>query len=200
MPNTIEAESSMKTTKEMADFDKIGLCKGIQPANRWLARLEREMKIVGGQATPEELFEAEEILIEDDAATWVDSSPRYRRIIDNRKYATDNDVMEFEEALRIQFPSRNAPVLEERSWREEIKNFNQKLGESLKEYYGRTQELLRRGHARDERMDGVTTLSPIEAVMLSVVVSAFLKGINDYQVRTAVLMRSKSISKSLRTA
>ncbi|RKF74559.1 hypothetical protein GcM3_089023, partial [Golovinomyces cichoracearum] len=67
-------------------------------------------------------------------------------------------------------------------------------------YYGRAQEQLRRDHARDERIDWVTTLSPTEAVMLSVVVSAFLNGINDDQVRTTVLMRSTSISKSLCTA
>ncbi|RKF55532.1 hypothetical protein GcC1_203016 [Golovinomyces cichoracearum] len=126
MPNTIEAENSIKITKEMADFDKVGLHKGIQPANPCLAQLEREMKRVGRQATPENLFEGVEILFEDDAARWVDSSPSYRKIIDNRKNATENVVMEFEGALQSRFPSRRAHFLDERSWREKIGNFNQK--------------------------------------------------------------------------
>ena len=131
----------------MADFDKIGLYNGPQPPNRCLARLDQEIRRVGRQATPEELFEAVEILFEDNAATWLDSNPRYRRIIDGRKDATGEDRAEFEEALSSEFSSKTTTILDERSLREEIGNFSQGCEESLKAYYRRAQELLRRSHA-----------------------------------------------------
>ncbi|KAI0997390.1 hypothetical protein K3495_g10795 [Podosphaera aphanis] len=88
----------------MEDYDKVGLFRGTQLASRWLARLRHERRRVGRGSTPEEFFEAVEILFDDDAAFWLDSSVRYRRMIDNREKATKEDVEEFETALRGEFP------------------------------------------------------------------------------------------------
>ncbi|POS81791.1 hypothetical protein EPUL_006475, partial [Erysiphe pulchra] len=185
---------------EMADYDKVGLYKGNQPASRWLARLSREMKRVRRDSTPEDFFEAVEILFEDSAANWLDSSARYRRIIDNRENATEEDVIEFKSALQSEFPAKSLVGRDERNLQEDIGSFSQETEEPLSSYYGRAQELLRRSYGRDARTDGSSPLSPIEAVVLSGIVSAFLGGLADDKVRTTVLMRSSDVSKSLRGA
>ena len=184
----------------MADFDRVGLFKGKQPASRWLARLVYEEKRVGKKSTPEEFFEAVEILFEDDAAMWLDSSARYRRIIDDRGNATKEDVEEFQAALKIEFPTKTPCSRNEKTLQEDIGGFAQGPEESLSSYYGRAQELLRRSHGRDAVAGGSSPLSPIETVVLSGIISAFLRGLVDVQVRTTVLMRSTDVTKSLRGA
>ncbi|TQS34083.1 hypothetical protein Golomagni_05547 [Golovinomyces magnicellulatus] len=167
----------------MADYERVGLFKGNLPANRWLAWLDREMRRVGGQSTPEDFFEAVEILFEDEAATWLDTSARYRSMIDNREAATSEDVEEFRTALRCEFPAKTPSLLNERNLQQDIGNFEQNLGETLSSYYGRAKELLRQSHGRDIPTDGKSPLAAIEVVVLNNVVTAFLGGIMDDRVR-----------------
>ena len=58
-----EIKMETKTSSELADYDRVGLYKGNQPASRWLARLSREVKRVGEVSTPEGFFEAVDVEI-----------------------------------------------------------------------------------------------------------------------------------------
>ncbi|RKF65581.1 hypothetical protein OnM2_006021 [Erysiphe neolycopersici] len=138
---------------EMADYDKVGLYKGNQPASRWLARLSREMKRVRRDSSPEDFFEAVEILFEDSAANWLDSSAQ------------------FKSALQSEFPAKSLVGRDKRNLQEDIGSFSQETEEPLSSYYDRAQELLRRSYGRDARTNGSSPLSPIEAVVLSGIVS-----------------------------
>ncbi|POS82298.1 hypothetical protein EPUL_004695 [Erysiphe pulchra] len=185
---------------EMADYDRVGLFKGKQPASRWLARLAYERKRVGRKIIPEEFFEAVEILFEDDAANWLDSNVRYRRIIDNRESATMEDVDEFETAMRCEFPTKSPNIRDERTLQEDIGNFSQGPDETLYSYFSRAQKFLKRSYGRDVKVDGSPPLTPIEMVVLSGIISAFLGGLKDNKIRITVLMKSTAVSGSLRTA
>ncbi|KAI0990836.1 hypothetical protein K3495_g17351, partial [Podosphaera aphanis] len=121
-------------------------------------------------------------------------------MIDNREKATKEDVEEFETALRGEFPTKTPTVLDEKNLHEDIGSFEQGPEESLRSYYGRAQELLRKSHGRDATSDGSSPLAPIEMVVLSGIITAFLRGIRNDQVRATVLMRSTTIAKSLRSA
>ncbi|KAI0996300.1 hypothetical protein K3495_g11879, partial [Podosphaera aphanis] len=82
----------------------------------------------------------------------------------------------------------------------EINNLEQGPEESLRAYYGRSQELLRRSHGRDAPEGGASLLAPIEAVVLSNIVAAFLGGLTDDSIRSTALARPNILSGSLRGA
>ncbi|RKF59009.1 hypothetical protein OnM2_063021 [Erysiphe neolycopersici] len=72
--------------------------------------------------------------------------------------------------------------------------------ESLADYYGRARELLRRSHGRDVIINGSSPLSPIEQVVSPGIISAFLGGIKEDDVRKAAMMKSMTTTRSLRAA
>ncbi|KAI6249325.1 hypothetical protein HI914_02668 [Erysiphe necator] len=120
------------------DFSRSGRFDGSIPASRWLARLAFDLKKGDGKILPEEFLEAVEILLDGDAAMWLDSSKMFRDIIDNKQQATENDVEALKEALKAEFPIRV------------IRSFKQLPEEPLLTYYGRAKHLLRRAYGRDE--------------------------------------------------
>ncbi|RKF83269.1 hypothetical protein GcC1_004031 [Golovinomyces cichoracearum] len=181
----------------MADYDKVGIYDGGKPASRWLARLAYERKRVGRENTPEDFFEAIEILFEGEAAIWLDSSSRFRRMVDSREKATEEDVNQFKVAFQSQFPAKVEDTKQEGNLPAEIGSLEQKRDENLASYYERAKELLRRSYGRDIPIDGNFPLSPIEIVVLNNIVAAFVGGIGDDRVRSAVLMESTSSSGSL---
>ncbi|TQS31332.1 hypothetical protein Golomagni_08390 [Golovinomyces magnicellulatus] len=111
-------------------------------------------------------------------------------MVDSRDKATKEDVEEFKMAFQTEFPARSLNVREEGNGPEE----------SLRAYYGRSQELLRRSHGRDAPEKGASVLAPIEAVVLSNIVAAFLGGFTDDSIRSMVLARPNILSESLRGA
>ncbi|TQS31430.1 hypothetical protein Golomagni_08290, partial [Golovinomyces magnicellulatus] len=190
----------MTTVPVMADYYKVGPVDGKKPASQWLARLAYEKRRIGNEGTPEDFFEAVEILFEEDAASWLNSCSRYRRMVDSRDKATNEDVEEFKMAFQTEFPARSLNVREEGNVSAEINSLEQGPEESLRAYYGRSQELLRRIHGRDAPEKGASVLAPIEAVVLSNIVAAFLGGLTDDSIRSMVLARPNILSESLRGA
>ncbi|RKF82278.1 hypothetical protein GcC1_016040, partial [Golovinomyces cichoracearum] len=148
----------MTNVPVMADYYKVGSVDGKKPASQWLARLAYERRRVGNKGTPEDFFEAVEILFEEDAASWLNFCSRYRRMVD-------------------EFPARSLNVREEGNVSAEINSLEQGPEESLRAYYGKSQELLRRSHGRDAPEKGASLLAPIEAVVLSNIIAAFLGGL-----------------------
>ncbi|RKF82279.1 hypothetical protein GcC1_016038 [Golovinomyces cichoracearum] len=181
----------MTNVPVMADYYKVGSVDGKKPAGQWLARLAYERRRVGNEGTPEDFFEAVEILFEEDAALWLNSCSRYRRMVDGRDKATKEDVEEFKIAFQAEFPARKLNVQEEG---------NVRSGSILRAYYGRSQELLRISHGRDAPEKGASLLAPIEAVVLSNIIAAFLGGLVDDSIRSTVLARPNILSESLRGA
>ncbi|RKF62841.1 hypothetical protein OnM2_030045 [Erysiphe neolycopersici] len=146
------------------------------------------------QILPEEFLEAVEILLDGDAAMWLDPSKKFRDIIENRQQATENDVEALKEALKAEFPSR---VVErtEGNVQQEIRSFKQLPEEPLLTYYGRAKHLLRRAYGRDEPVQVntgmlVNPLPPLEKMMLSGIVSAFVEGLVDAELRSLAIRRS----------
>ncbi|RKF55791.1 hypothetical protein OnM2_086043 [Erysiphe neolycopersici] len=102
--------------------------------------------------------------------------------------------------MRCEFPTRAPNIRDERSLQEDIGNFSQGYNETLYSYFSRAQELLKRSYRRDAKTNGSSPLTPIETVVLSGIISAFLIGLEDYKIRITVLMKSTVVSGSLRTA
>ncbi|RKF83176.1 hypothetical protein GcM3_016020, partial [Golovinomyces cichoracearum] len=163
----------------VADYYKVGPVDGKKPASQWLARLAYERRRIGNKRTPEDFFEAVEILYEEDVATWLNSYSRYRRMADSRNKATKEDVEEFKVVFQIEFPARSLNVREERNVSAEINRLEQGPEESLRAYYGRSQALLKRSHGRDAPEKGASLLAPIEAVVLPNIMAGFLGGLTD---------------------
>lgn len=176
------------------DFSRSGRFDESIPASRWLARLAFDLKKGDGKILPEEFLEAVEILLDGDAAMWLDSSKMFRDIIDNKQQATENDVEALKEALKAEFPIR---VVErtEGNVQQEIRSFQQLPEEPLLTYYGRAKHLLRRAYGRDEPVQVntgmlINPLSPLEKMMLSGIVSAFVEGLFDAELRSLAIRRS----------
>ncbi|RKF82276.1 hypothetical protein GcC1_016041, partial [Golovinomyces cichoracearum] len=121
-------------------------------------------------------------------------------MVDGRDKATKEDVEEFKIAFQAEFPARSLNVREEGNVSAEINSLEQGPEESLRAYYRRSQELLRRSHGRDAPEKGASLLAPIEAVSLSNIIATFLDGLVDDSIRSTVLARPNILSESLRGA
>ncbi|KAM3084949.1 hypothetical protein ACMFMG_003393 [Clarireedia jacksonii] len=128
------------------------------------------------------------MLLDGTAAERLDSTPRIRRIMDNLSKATEKDVEIVKEWLLEEFPAEVSDISES-NIQSEIESFAQKKDEALFAYYQRAQNLLRRAHARDKPRTGSESaaLTQLEEVMLSIVVNAFVKGIEDDMLRRTVV-------------
>ncbi|RKF61974.1 hypothetical protein OnM2_037097, partial [Erysiphe neolycopersici] len=112
-------------------------------------------------------------------------------MIDNRENATEQHVAEFTEQLSAQFPAKLVTYTEG-NLQNDTKNFAQKESETLTAYYQRALHLLRRSHSRDSPMKAATgkPLVPIEQSVLNSIISAFLDGLRDEEVRGEVFSRA----------
>lgn len=128
------------------DFSRSGRFDGLIPASRWLAF---DMRNGNNIASQEEFLEAVETLLDGDAVMWLNSSKKFREMIDRRYDATLNDIEMFKEALVAEFPIH---VIErtEGNVQQEIRIFKETPEESLLKYYGRAKNLLRKACGRNE--------------------------------------------------
>jgi len=86
---------------------------GKSSAARWLTKLGYDFEQSGQVPPPPSLYlKAIDMLFVGDAATWLDSTPQMRHIVDNRATATATDVKESEDALKEQFPAALTTVPE----------------------------------------------------------------------------------------
>ena len=83
---------------------------------------------------PSLYLKAIDMLFVGDAATWLDSTPQMRYIVDNKAMATVTDVKEFEDALKEQFPAALTTV-PEISAQAQMDTLAQEASKPLAAYY-----------------------------------------------------------------
>jgi hypothetical protein len=175
----------------LPDFANAGRYNGDIPASRWITRLIYDFKKAGQPVPDPELFlEAVEMLLEGEPARRLDSTPRIRRLIDNREAAAAAHVNTVKEWLMEEFPTSVEDVTEI-DVQSEIESLEQGPAEALASYYQRTLGILRKTHGRDRPRDTdrSTTLSGLEVTMLNCVVNAFVKGLFQDNLRKAALQK-----------
>ncbi|KHJ30201.1 hypothetical protein EV44_g3593 [Erysiphe necator] len=180
-------------TDNLPKFEQAGrfLGEGYSGA-RWLSRLDYDFKTAGHKITsPEIFFFAIDILFEGEAASWLDSNPVLREIVDNRDSATDKQVADFKAQLIERFPAKLVNHTEG-NLQNDIKTFAQRESEPLTAYYQRAVHLLRRSHGRDTPRNASAgrPLVPIEQSVLNSIISVFLDGLRDEEVRCEVFSRA----------
>ena len=134
--------------------------------------------------------QAIEMLLEEEPARRLDSTPRIRRIIDKRSTATKEDVNTIKEWLTEEFPTSVQDITES-DVQTEIENLAQEKDEALATYYQRVVSLLRRTHGRDKprEKDTASALSGLETTMLNCVVNAFVKRLRGDELRRPCLYK-----------
>ncbi|CAD6500186.1 BgTH12-04289 [Blumeria graminis f. sp. triticale] len=159
---------------------------------RWLSRLEYDFRTAGHTTvSPENFFFAIDILFEDEAAGWLDSTPELRAFIDDRQNSTDEQVAEFKQQLIEMFPAKLVNHVEG-NLQNDIQDFMQKEAEPLTAYYQRALHILRRSHGRDAPRTAALgrPMIPIEQTVLNSIILAFLNGLREEDVRCEALSRS----------
>ncbi|KAI0999008.1 hypothetical protein K3495_g9189 [Podosphaera aphanis] len=71
-------------------------------ANHWLSRLNMDLK-KASLKIPEDFFEAVDILYEDKAANWLDTSSRRKKVVEHKESTTEKDMNDFKKAICICF-------------------------------------------------------------------------------------------------
>jgi len=181
------------------DYKRSGEYDGSIPASRWLLKLTHDFKTARLYPPSPELFlESIEMLFHGEAAKRLDSTPRIRRIVEDRDTATDTEVEEVKNWMQEEFPKEISDTVEE-NLQSEIEHLGQNETESLQNYYLRTVNILRRAHGKDRPRPANTDtrLSGLEEVMLDTMVSAFVKGLRDNRVRRSSLEKDAATAGSL---
>ncbi|POS81909.1 hypothetical protein EPUL_006756 [Erysiphe pulchra] len=184
----------MPDAMTLPSFDQAGrfIGDGGSSGARWLSRVNYDFQKVRHVTPPPNLFfYAVDILFDGEAASWLDSTLMIREMIDNREKATEQHVAEFKEQLISHFPAKLVTYIEG-NLQNDTKNFAQKESETLTAYYQRALHLLRRSHGRDSPMKIAAgkPLVPIEQSVLNSIISAFLDGLRDEEVRGEVFSRA----------
>ncbi|RKF61117.1 hypothetical protein OnM2_044072 [Erysiphe neolycopersici] len=178
-------------------FRNIEQFDGSIPASRWLARLSFDLKKGGYIASPEQILEAVEILLEGDAPTWLDSSRVFHEVVDERNEATENDVEMLKEAFIAEFPPRTVKKLEG-NVQQEIRTLKQLPEETLLAYNGTAKHLLKRAYGRDEPV--LHLRKRFKHFVTPGKVSAFVEGLFGAELRSLVIRRSTMSCSSLLAA
>jgi hypothetical protein len=120
----------------------------------------------------------------------LDSTPRIRKLIDNRDTATDNDVNVVKEWLMEEFPT-SVDDITEIDVQTEIKSLEQGPTEALGAYYWINLGILKRTHGRDRSRDTkkASALNGLEIMMLNRIVNTFVKGLSQNDLQKAALQK-----------
>ncbi|KAI6245779.1 hypothetical protein HI914_06265 [Erysiphe necator] len=191
-----EKLSSIKMTENYSDYTLCGRFDGqkVTPS-RWLTRLNMDLK-KASLKKPEYFFEAIDILFEDKAANWLDTSPRWRKVVYDKENATERDVNDFKKAICTYFKSNQEQT--DHNIHSDLRNLAQGPNEPLEKYYQRSLDILSRSHCRDEPLaeSGDECLKPLKVVFLSGVITAFIEGIHYPELRSNVLFKASNTKKN----
>ncbi|KHJ35286.1 hypothetical protein EV44_g5494 [Erysiphe necator] len=138
------------------------------------------------------------ILCTGDAANWIDSTPRVREQITNRKNATEASVAYVKCALEERFPGCVSDQTE-LSIQSEVENLRQGSEEPVATYYARTVRLLNRTRGQDKpkaESVGLPLTGP-EEFTLSAIIMAYTRGLFDEILRKEVFAKSGASCSSL---
>ncbi|KHJ30504.1 hypothetical protein EV44_g3147 [Erysiphe necator] len=184
-------------TENYSDYTLCGRFDGqkVTPS-RWLTRLNMDLE-KASLKKPEDFFEAIDILFEDKAANWLDTSPRWRKVVDNKENATESDVIDFKKAICTHFKSNQEQT--DPNIHSDWRNRAQGPNEPLKKYYQRYLDILSRSHCRDEPLaeSGDECLKPLEVVFSSGVITALIEEIHNPELRPNVLFKANNTYYSL---
>lgn len=163
-------------------YQTCGKYDGSEPAGRWLRKLTYDLKEAGVEETPEVFFESIDLNLSGEAVDWVDSTPQFQIFTEQIEVPTKEDVKRFKVAFLARFPAKFSFDESEDTIQEDTNNLIQGRNETLSEYYGRAQHLLRRSHTRDKPSGDADSLSPAERILLGGVIKAFLRGCQKPQI------------------
>ncbi|RKF61610.1 hypothetical protein GcC1_154004 [Golovinomyces cichoracearum] len=176
----------------LPSFDQAGRFSGGGSSGaRWLSRLQYDFQKAGYNSPPPHLIFYAVYILFGEAASWLVSTPMLRLMIDDREQSTKEQVAEFKEHLSARFSSQIIDY-SEGNIQHDIKAFSQVKSEPLMAYYQRALHLLRRAHGRDNHksLTGAKALAPFEQVVLISIISAFVEGLQDEDLRNEVFSRS----------
>lgn len=162
-------------------FDFCRTYDGSEPASRWLKRLEFELRgdSRSGIIAPEHYLSSVDLLLVGDAADWAESSPEISTLFAGSH--TSESLDRFLSLFKERFPTKSIETIPT-TFSEELEGLHQNAEESLTSYYQRTIQITYRFGARD-RLPGGPPLSILESSILDLIYSAFLKGLQDLELR-----------------
>ncbi|POS83489.1 hypothetical protein EPUL_004982 [Erysiphe pulchra] len=141
------------------------------------------------EETPEVFFESIDLNFSGEAADWVDSTPQYQIFTEQLKKPTIDEMKDFKTALVARFPAKFSVDRSEDTIQEDTGNLTQGSNETLEEYYGRAQHLLRHSHTRDTPVEGASSLSPSERILLRGMIKAFIRDLHDNSLKRTIVTR-----------
>lgn len=142
-----------------------------------------------------------DMLLEGKAATWLDSNPRVRALVDLGMEATVDTIRELNGALKEEYPAAIMDTAEI-SAQMPMDTLTQGQDEALAAYYHCTTNILRRTHGKD-RLRTLSSntapppLSGLEEFTLGCIVNALVKGIYDPHLRRKVMNHGGTTCRSL---
>ncbi|KAI0999003.1 hypothetical protein K3495_g9193 [Podosphaera aphanis] len=178
-------------------YQTCGKYDGTECAGRWLRNLSFDLEEAGVEETPKVFFQSIDLNFIQEPAKWLDGTPQFRRLTEQTDEPTENDVKDFKRAFKARFSVDYRDELSEETVQDDISNLAQGTKESLSDYYGKAQHLLRRSHARDAPEAGGEPLKPIEKMVVNGVIRAFVRGIRDENLKKTILMRPEKLPSSL---
>jgi len=165
------------------DFKLSGVFRGKpgESASRWLKKYEWDWKSVSksGDISPEDFFSGIEILFDDDAADWIESTPAVSELI---QYPSDKNVQLFKSMFISQYSVKNGE--RSTSFHHEISNLRQGESEGLHGYYRRALLLLQQIGIQDASSEA---LSRVESLMLDNVIDHWIQGLAEPEIRRETL-------------
>lgn len=167
-------------------------------ANRWFRKFDYEMSgfCIDGRIPADKYLSFLNMLLTEDAAEWADSYPDAIRLLEDPN-PTQETVDSFKALLCDRFPSRIVEVVPV-PFDVELSELKQKEDESLASFYKRVLSLMQRVGARDRPIAGSTALTILESSMLDMILRAFIRGINDLEVRKETIRGMIAIDRSLK--
>jgi hypothetical protein len=125
------------------------------------------------------------MLAEGKAATFIDS---FHRALCDKQDPSLTDLEKLESALKFEFPPILVDIVET-PVQDQIRELSQLKDEGFQAYTQRVGILLHKSGGKDKAKGGLTELSMLEQFALSQIVEAYVKGLWDEELRTAVIAK-----------
>lgn len=175
--------------------------KGTISASRWIEKLEFELTVykINGVIPSVRFMTSIDLLLTDDAAQWAEINPDAARLLSLSK-PTAKDVTTFKGLFQERFPAKSSIEISTVSFDQELQGLQQNSQESVAFYYRRATAMMARIGARDRAVDLTNTLSLLESAMLDIIIEAFIRGLDDPDIRRETIKGLGIVGRSLRGA
>lgn len=172
-------------------------------AAKWLKKFDHEMEDYRGEDgkfPPAKYLDNLSMLLIDEASDWSESHPEAVRLLEEAEVAPSQSTVEnFRSLLCEKFPSKAIEIVPI-PIDVELSELHQRPDESLATYYKRVSNLMQRVGARDRPVSAaIAGLTTLESSMLDIILRAFIRGLNDPELRKEATRGMASTSRSLRS-